>query len=89
MDTVPGNAPILPNIVGFPEDRGYHGSQADARRELGLPADRIIFGRHGGYEDIMRLTKNAIIKAPQHLFVFMNTPPFTELDHVRHIDAPN
>ena len=87
METVPGDAPILPNIVRFPEDNGYHGTQEDARRELGLPIDRVIFGRHGGHENIMSITKSAIIKSPQHFFVLMNTPSFTKMAHVKHLTA--
>lgn len=87
MDTVPGNAPILPNIVRFPEDRGYNGTQEEARRELGLPLDRVIFGRHGGYESVMSVAQDAIKQYPEHLFVLMNTKPFTKMDHVRHLDA--
>ena len=74
---VTGNAPIVPHIVRPPTD--LHGP--NLREELGIPANAVVFGRHGGYETFdIPFVRQAIVSlarsAPANLFfLLMNTPP--------------
>lgn len=58
----------------------------DLRKELGIPKNSIVFGRHGGYNtfDIPFVMEAVVLKAisnPNFYFVFMNTQPFYHRDY--------
>jgi hypothetical protein len=80
-----GKYPFVPYMVNLPNhDRNM-------RSELGIPAEAIVFGRHGGYDQfdisyvhheikkILRYTINIY-------FVFVNTRPFYQHSKIIYLD---
>lgn len=70
-----GRQPWVPHIVSLPEVEG------DLRRELNIPADAIVYGRHGGIETFdIPFVKREIYKIAARrsdiYFIFMNTENF-------------
>ena len=71
---------VLPYIVEV--DVNEHMSQAECRRELGIPEDAIVLGRHGGYDTwnlgfVNDVVKHVVMNTGQNIyFLFMNTPMF-------------
>ena len=69
--------PVVPHIV-----TKYQVSITDdLRRELNIPIDAIVFGRHGGYEtfniDFVKETIRRIVREKENIyFIFMNTENF-------------
>lgn len=70
------NFPVLPHIVHLPD------TTDDLRAELGIPADSVVFGRHGGYGDFdhpdaQSAVRRIVAEGHGHVFfVFLNTQPF-------------
>ena len=81
--------PVVPHIVHLPEVEG------DLRKELGIPEEATVFGRHGG-EDTFNLQfahqtiEEVIDQREDVYFLFMNTRPFLKLGkmHPRVIHLP-
>ena len=74
---VPAHAsvPVVPHIVRRRDEFG-----PDLRHELGIPADALVFGRHGGYDvfdipEARRAVAEVAISRPEIYFVFLNTKP--------------
>lgn len=72
-----GRQPWVPHIVSLPEVEG------DLRRELNIPENAIVYGRHGGLETFdIPFVKREIYKIaarrPDLYFIFMNTDNFLE-----------
>jgi len=69
--------PVVPHMIHLPEhDR-------DMREELGIPADAIVFGRHGGsckfnVEFAHRLIREIVDEKPNIYFLMLNTDQFCE-----------
>ena len=68
---------VIPHMVDLPElDRGVN-----LRRELGIPEDATVFGRHGGCDSfnigfVMDAIREFVQVNASTYFVFMNTAPF-------------
>lgn len=70
-----GDVPAVPHIVTLPDESG------DLREELGIPADAIVLGRHGGQDTFnipfVHEVVAEMVEARSDLwFVFLNTRPF-------------
>ena len=83
--------PVVPHIV-----RPCDASGSDLRRELGIPADATVFGRHGGADtfDIPEARAAVLRVARQRrdiFFVLMNTREFIATDrrppNIIHVEA--
>lgn len=77
--------PVVPHIIELPD------VQDDLRKELGIPEQAVVFGRHGGYDQFNILAaKQALAYAVMHredlYLLFMNTAPF--FDHPRILHLP-
>jgi len=64
--------PFVPYMVDLPNENG------DLRKELGIPKDAVVYGRHGGYETFDHMfVKHTVLKIaetnPNIYFIFMNT----------------
>ena len=62
----------------------------DMRKQLGLPADAFVVGRHGGFETfdipfVHAAVREALTRRPDLHFVFLSTKPFVEHERVIHI----
>jgi hypothetical protein len=76
---------VVPHIVQTPSVTD------DLRHALGIPADSVVFGRHGGADAFdLEFVKTAIGAAlelrPDIWFAFLNTDPF--LEHERVVNVP-
>jgi hypothetical protein len=81
------NIPVLPHIVHLP----YH--EENMRKELNIPEDAIVFGRHGGKGQfdisyVMQVVYNVAKLNPNIYFIFVNTNQFCEkLNNIIHLDV--
>lgn len=79
--------PIIPHIVHLP----YH--EENMRKELNIPENATVFGRHGGKEQFdLRYVHNVVYQIAKNnsnvYFIFANTNRFCEnLDNIIHIDT--
>ncbi|MBK1853589.1 hypothetical protein JO972_01330 [Verrucomicrobiaceae bacterium 5K15] len=67
--------PVVPHMIDMPADAG------DMRAELGIPADAIVYGRHGGAENfnlvfVQETVARILAEQPNTWFLFLNTDPF-------------
>ena len=81
-----GRQPFVPHIVTLPRVAG------DLRKELGIPVDATVFGRHGGLNTFdVPAAKEAVLEAterrPDLYFLFLNTEVFAPR-HPRIIHLP-
>ena len=72
-----GKMPFVPHMVTLPNETGTF------RRELGIPDNAIVFGRHGGLDTfdisfVKRLVYTIATQRPDIYFLFMNTDDFVE-----------
>jgi len=77
--------PVIPHIVNLPN------TDENLRKELQIPNDAIVFGRHGGVDQFdINITHNAIKQyLQQHensYFLFMNTNKFYEHPRIIYLD---
>jgi glycosyltransferase involved in cell wall biosynthesis len=78
------NAPVhpwVPYIVDLPEP------DYDTRTALGIPKDKFVIGRFGGYKTFdLQFVRNVVIRVAQErddiVFLFANTEPFCDLPNV-------
>ena len=81
------NVPVIPHIVHLPD------CDENMRKELNIPDDAIVFGRHGGYhqfniEYVHRVVYDVALNNPNIYFLFVNTKPFcSKLSNIIHIDC--
>jgi FkbM family methyltransferase len=76
---------VLPLIVDLPE------CKETLRKELGIPEDAIVYGRHGGYEQfdisfVHEAIKESLEKHPWLYFVFLNTKPLYQHPNIRYLE---
>ena len=77
----------IPYIVRLADDR------ADLRRELGIPAAAVVYGRHGGHDTFnlpaaWEAVHAAALARPDLYFLFLNTKPFCPpLHNIIHLPA--
>ena len=76
--------PAVPYIVDLPEVDG------DMRRELGIPRDAVVFGRHGGPESFdIAFARQCVAEVldvrDDVYFLFMNTDPFHRHPRLLHL----
>lgn len=69
--------PVVPHIVNLPDHN------LNMRKELGIPDDAIVLGRHGGYEQFdIQFVHNAIrnftLNNKNIYFLFVNTKIFSD-----------
>lgn len=81
-----GRHPWVPHIVTPMPAVG------DMREELGIPADAVVFGRHGGWESfdlgfVHKAVQDVAKGRSDRWFLFMGTRPFCELPNVVFLDA--
>lgn len=80
-----GKYPFVPHMINLPDHN------KNMREKLNIPADAIVYGRHGGYEqfDIEYVKKIVLDVAKNNdniYFLFLNTKPFCEnLKNIIHI----
>jgi hypothetical protein len=79
--------PVVPHIVHLPE------SDYNLRKELGIPQNAIVFGRHGGIDRfnlqfVHQTIKKVIRKRMDIYFLLLNTAPFLESPHKQVIHLP-
>jgi hypothetical protein len=81
------NVPYVPHIVSLPDVKD------DLRKDIGIPEDAIVFGRHGGFDTFdVPFVWSAINKAMEQneniWFLFMNTqiPMMNFYDPMRIVD---
>ena len=78
--------PIVPHMINLP----VHAE--DMRKELNIPEDALVFGRHGGYDQfnidfVQQAVRNTAASCPNVYFLFMNTRPFCEeMANIIHLD---
>ncbi|MBV9508814.1 MAG: hypothetical protein JO303_00865 [Caulobacteraceae bacterium] len=77
-----GRQPWTPLIVNLPAP------EADLRAAWGFPADAVVLGRHGGYDQFdLPFVKGAVAAALGRRrdlhFAFLNTEPFIQHERVR------
>jgi hypothetical protein len=81
-----GRFPFVPHMINLPD------SDRNMRKELNIPNDAIIFGRHGGYDTFnIPYVSNVVFEVaknnPHMYFLFCNTKPFcSSLPNIVHID---
>lgn len=78
------SVPVVPHMV----TRGM--STVTLRKELGIPDDAIVFGRHGGLDTFdVRFAQEAVAEVaradPSRYFLFLNTARFCDLPNVIHL----
>lgn len=66
--------PVMPHMINIPDVLG------DMRKELDIPEDAVVFGRHGGYEQfdieyVRRTVREVAEKHREIYFLFVNTLP--------------
>lgn len=82
------NSPLyVPHMVGLMSSR----TKENMRKELGIPEDAVVFGRHGGRDTFdLHIAKKAIVNAVnafEHIyFIFVNTPVFYNHVRIIHLD---
>jgi hypothetical protein len=80
-----GKAPFVPYMINLPE------TDDDLRKKLSIPADALVFGRHGGFDQFDIPFVHSIIEKtastnPHVYFLFMNSRPFcNKLPNVIHL----
>jgi len=81
-----GRSPWVPHMVRLAE------SDEDLRKELNIPAEALVFGRHGGEDSfdipwVKEAVAQAARKNPQAHFIFLNTRRFIrgELPNLHHL----
>lgn len=79
------NYPVMPYMVTLPE------CSDNLRVQLGIPADALVFGRHGGYDSfdlgwVKQLISVILYRRKDIWFVFLNTEKF--VNHERAIFLP-
>jgi len=72
-----GRHPFVPYIVRLPE------TEENFRKQLGIPDDAVVFGRHGGRDQFsipfaQRVVFEVARARPDLFFLFMNTDRFCE-----------
>jgi hypothetical protein len=77
--------PVVPHMVTLPE------LSEDLRETLGIPAEAVVFGRHGGVgtfslEFVQAAVRDAVVARDDIWFLFVNTIPFVE--HPRVVYLP-
>ena len=81
------NIPILPHIVDIP----YH--EDNMIKELNIPEEAVVFGRHGGKAQfdikiVQDIIYNIAKSNPTIYFIFLNTYTFCEkLPNIIHLDT--
>jgi hypothetical protein len=76
----------VPYITHLPEPK------KNFRRELNIPADATVLGRHGGYDEfnipfVCQSIIETVSKKKDIFFVFMNTRPFINHPNIRYING--
>ena len=76
--------PVVPHIVTLPE------LSDDLRADLGIPADAVVFGRHGGVDTfsldfVQAAVRDAVVAREDIWFLLLNTIPFVEHPRVVHL----
>jgi hypothetical protein len=72
-----GKYPFVPHMINLPN------TPATMREQFNIPAEAIVFGRHGGYEQFdIPYVRNAVYSVasanPHIYFIFVNTRPFCD-----------
>jgi hypothetical protein len=80
------NFPTVPHMINLPDNN------ENMRKELNIPEDAIVFGRHGGVyqfdiEYVHNIVYNVSKNHPNIYFLFLNTKRFCEpLPNILHIE---
>jgi len=77
----------VPHMVDMPDN-----VSDDLRKELGIPEDAVVFGRHGSYDtfdiDFVRIAiRRALVARDDLYFVFLNTPEFYKHPRIFYLSA--
>jgi hypothetical protein len=76
--------PVVPHMVSLPK------SDDDLRSELGIPAEGVVFGRHGGLGNfdigfVQDAVRRVVEERSDIWFLFLNVDRFCESDRVIHL----
>ena len=80
-----GCYPVVPHMINLPDHN------KNMRKELNIPAEAIVFGRHGGYGQfdipfVHKVVHDVAAVNPHMVFLFLNTKPFCkELPNIIHL----
>lgn len=79
--SVPETQKWVPYIVDLPQPN------VDLRAQLGIPKDKFVIGRHGGYDTFdLKFCHEVVVKVAEarkdFVFLFANTRPFCNLPNV-------
>jgi hypothetical protein len=80
-----GKYPFVPHMINLPKH------DKDMRKELSIPEEAVVFGRHGGYNQFdINFVKKIIIRNfannMKYYFVFVNTKPFHHAKNIIYLD---
>jgi len=81
-----GQFPFVPHMINLPDIKG------DMRKELGIPEDAIVLGRHGGYEQFdiefaLKTIEEIATNNSNIYFLLVNTKQFCKsLPNIIHLE---
>lgn len=78
--------PYVPYVVNLPEP------SYDLRKVLGIPKDKLVFGRHGGFNTfdipfVYEVIKKIVSERNDIVFLFLNTVKFIDHPNVIHLNS--
>jgi len=79
--------PVIPHMINLPKHN------EDMRKELNIPENATVFGRHGGRDSfdikyVQNIVYDVALKNPNIYFLFLNTDKFcNELPNIIHINT--
>lgn len=77
--------PFVPYIVDLPQ------ANYDVRAALGIPKDKLVFGRHGGFNTfdipfVKKVIERILSERDDIVFLFLNTNPFIDHKNVIYVN---
>lgn len=83
-----GKTEFVPHMIGLCPSE----TKENMRKQLGIPQDAVVFGRHGGQDTFdLAFVKSAITNVVHNnsnvYFIFVNTPKFYDHPNIIHIDS--
>jgi hypothetical protein len=81
-----GIMPFVPYIIALP------GEEGDLRKELGIPKNSIVFGRHGSYKTfdmpwVHKVIEDILSQKKDIYFLFLGTKPFLSHSRIIYLEA--
>lgn len=81
-----GKYPVIPRIISLPSVK------ENMRKDLNIPEDSIVFGRHGGPEGfnikfVKKLIIDKFLNNEKYYFIFVNTDKFCEAKNIIYLNT--